>query len=130
MRRVLGLIVVAMMMALAESYAEQPQGALIEFSQKIIELGELSQDDDVQIVRLGYKNVGDIPLVVTEVRTSCSCTEVSYKRGKVLPGESGVLTVTMDPSKAPEGSFYRVLQVISTSVSGIERITLKAEISK
>lgn len=130
MRRVLGLIVVAMMMALAESYAEQPQGALIEFSQKVIELGELSQDDDVQIVRLSYKNVGDIPLVVTEVRTSCSCTEVNYKRGKVLPGESGVLTVTMDPSKAPEGSFYRVLQVISTSVSGIERITLKAEISK
>lgn len=130
MGRVRGLIVVAMLMIFVDGFATQPQGAIIEFSQKVIDLGELSQDDDTQIVRLSYKNVGDIPLVVTEVRTSCSCTEVSYKRGKVLPGESGVLTITMDPSKAPEGSFYRVLQVISTSVSGIERITLTAEISK
>ena len=130
MRRLLCLALMSLCLPLAYGFTDAPEGADIEFQSKVIDLGTLSRQDDKQIVRLPFSNSGDLPLVVVEVRTSCSCTEVSYKRGKVLPGESGVLTITMDPSKAPEGSFYRVLQVISTSVSGIERITLTAEISK
>lgn len=108
--------------------AQEPTGAQIEFSTKVVDLGTLSRDDDKQMVRLQYTNVGDIPLVVTEVRTSCSCTTVQHDRKKVLPGERGVLNITMDPAKAPEGSFYRVLQVYSTATNGTQHITLKAEI--
>ena len=108
--------------------AHEPQGAQIEFMTKVVDLGRLSRDDDKQMVRLQYTNVGDIPLVVTEVHTSCSCTTVQHDRKKVLPGERGVLNITMDPSKAPEGSFYRVLQVYSTAINGTQHITLKAEI--
>ena len=43
-------------------------------------------------------------------------------------GERGTITVTMNPSSAPIGSFYRVIQVFSTAVSGTQHITLKAEI--
>lgn len=110
--------------------AESPEGADIEFQTKVVDLGTLSQDDDKQLVRLTYTNTGDVPLVVTEVRTSCSCTTVRYDRGKVLPGERGVLNITMEPAKAPVGSFYRVLQVYSTAKSGVQHITLKAEIEK
>ena len=117
-----------MLCGISELRAEQPEGASIEFSTKVIELGKLSQSDDKQIIRLTYKNIGDVPLVVLEVRTSCSCTDVQFKRDKVLPGERGVINITMDPSKAPVGSFSRVLQVVSTSTAGVERITLKAEI--
>lgn len=109
-------------------HAQEPTGAQIEFSTKVVDLGTLSRDDDKQMVRLQYTNVGDIPLVVTEVRTSCSCTTVQHDRKKVLPGERGVLNITMDPAKAPEGSFYRVLQVYSTATNGTQHITLKAEI--
>lgn len=108
--------------------AQEPTGAQIEFSTKVVDLGALSRDDDKQMVRLQYTNVGDIPLVVTEVRTSCSCTTVQHDRKKVLPGERGVINITMDPAKAPEGSFYRVLQVYSTATNGTQHITLKAEI--
>ena len=110
------------------AWAEQPKGAEIEFSTKVVDLGVLSRDDDKQMVRLAFTNTGDIPLVVTEVRTSCTCTTVQHDRKKVLPAERGMLTITMDPSKAPEGSFYRVLQVHSTAINGVQHITLKAEI--
>lgn len=111
-----------------ESGAQTPKGADIEFQTNVIDLGELSQEDDKQIVRLVYTNTGDVPLVVTEVRTSCSCTTVKHDRGKLLPGERAAITITMDPAKAPEGSFYRVLKVYSTASSGVKHITLKAEI--
>lgn len=130
MRRVLALIAVAVVIFGESLWAQSPEGADIAFQTKVVDLGTLWQDDDKQIVRLKYTNTGDVPLVVTEVRTSCSCTTVRHDRGKVLPGESGVLNITMDPSKAPEGSFYRVLQVYSTAMSGVQHITLKAEIKK
>ncbi len=118
-------------MLLATSFvvqADEPKGAEIEFTTKIVDLGTLSRDDDKQIVRLSFTNTGDVPLVVTEVRTTCSCTTIQHDRKKVMPTERGVLTITMDPSKAPVGSFYRVLQVYSTATNGVQHITLKAEI--
>lgn len=108
--------------------ADSPKGAVIEFSTKVVDLGTLSRDDDKQIVRLSFTNSGDVPLVVTEVRTTCSCTTVQHDRRKVLPTERGVLNITMDPSKAPVGDFYRVLNVYSTATNGVQHITLKAEI--
>lgn len=130
MKRVFTLVIMAVVMLCGNLRAESPEGADIEFQTKLIDLGTLSQDDDKQMLRLVYTNTGDVPLVVTEVRTSCSCTTVRHDRGKVLPGERGVLNITMDPAKAPVGSFYRVLQVYSTAKSGVQHITLKAEIEK
>ncbi len=121
--------IVAMLLCIAtQSRAESPMGADIEFKTKLYDLGELSQGDAKQRVVVEYRNVGDVPLVVTEVRTSCSCTTVAYDRRKVMPGDVGQLIFTMDPSKAPVGSFYRVVQVFSTARSGVAYLTLKAEI--
>lgn len=109
-------------------YAQEPRGADIEFTTNVVELGELSRSDDKSYVRLSFLNTGDVPLVVTEVRTSCSCTTIKHDRKPIAPGEQGVLNITVDPSKAPVGNFYRVLQVYSTAISGVKNITLKAEI--
>lgn len=109
-------------------YAQEPRGADIEFTTNVVELGELSRSDDKSYVRLSFLNTGDVPLVVTEVRTSCSCTTIKHDRKPIAPCEQGVLNITVDPSKAPVGNFYRVLQVYSTAISGVKNITLKAEI--
>lgn len=122
------MLLLSILLLPIESGAQTPKGADIEFQTNVIDLGELSQEDDKQIVRLVYTNTGDVPLVVTEVRTSCSCTTVKHDRGKLLPGERAAITITMDPAKAPEGSFYRVLKVYSTASTGVKHITLKAEI--
>lgn len=108
--------------------AQRPEGADIEFASNVIDLGTLSQDDEPQVLRLTYTNTGDLPLVVTEVQTSCSCTTVQCDRKKVMPGERGSIAITMEPSKAPAGTFYRVLKVHSTARSGVKHLTLKAVI--
>lgn len=108
--------------------AQKPEGAEIKFASSVIDLGTLTQDDDPQVIRLSYANTGDLPLVVTEVQTSCACTTVQCDRKKVMPGERGSIVVTMDPAKAPDGTFYRVLKVYSTARSGVKHITIKAVI--
>ena len=116
------------LLTLGSASAQEPKGADIEFSQSVVELGTLSQSDDKQHIRLSFENSGEVPWVITEVRTRCSCTTVKYDRKPIPAGEQGVLNITIDPSKAPEGNFYRVLQVYSTAISGVKNITLKAKI--
>lgn len=127
-RGVLLLLTIATLLVSSRLYADEPKGADIEFTEKIIDLGVLAQDDDKQLLRVSFRSTGDVPLVITEVRTSCSCTTIKYNRKPVMPGEESVLNITVDPKKAPKGNFYRVLQVYSTAVSGVQNITLKAEI--
>ncbi|MBQ5737910.1 MAG: DUF1573 domain-containing protein [Alistipes sp.] len=116
------------MLTIATLSASAPEGAEIELSTAIIDLGTISQEDGKQMVRLSYTNTGDLPLVVTEVRTSCSCTTVDYERKKILPTERGTITITMNPAKAPKGQYLRVMQIFSTAKSGTKRVTIKAVI--
>ena len=127
-RGVLLLLSIATLLVSSPLYADEPKGADIELSEKIVDMGVLAQDDDKQLLRLSYRNTGDVPLVVPEVRTSCSCTTVKYNRKPVMSGEEGVINITVDPKKAPKGNFYRVLQVHSTAIGGVQNITLKAVI--
>ena len=109
-------------------HASEPKGADIELSTALIDLGTISQDDGKQLLRLSFTNTGDVPLVVTEVRTSCSCMSVDYKREKVMPGERGTKNITLNPAKAPKGQYLRVMQIYSTARSGVKRVTVKAQI--
>lgn len=120
------VLMVVAILATTTLYAQQPKGADIEFASNVIDLGTLTQDDEPQVLRVTYTNTGDLPLVVTEVQTSCSCTTVQCDRKKVMPGERGVIVITMNPAKAPVGNFYRVLKVHSTAQSGVKHLTLRA----
>ena len=121
-------IVLLAMFSVPMLSAQEPKGADIEFQSSVVDLGVVAQEGGKQMVRLSFTNTGDVPLVVTEVRTSCSCMSVSYERKRVEPSERGVITVTLDPSKAPKGQYYRVMQIFSTATSGVKRITVKAVI--
>ena len=119
-------IVLLAMLSVPMLGAQEPKGADIEFQSSVVDLGVVAQEGGKQMVRLSFTNTGDVPLGVSEVRTSCSCMSVSYERKRVEPSERGVITVTLDPSKAPKGQYYRVMQIFSTATSGVKRITVKA----
>ena len=41
-----------------------------------------------------FKNSGSDPLVITEVKTSCGCTQPTYPKEPIGPGQEGVVEVT------------------------------------
>ena len=127
LQRSLALLLVSLLAVVCVA-AQEPKGAEIEFQTTVVDFGAIPQDGGKQLMRLSFTNTGDVPLVVTEVRTSCSCMSVKYERKKIEPSERGVLTITLDPAKAPKGQYYRVMQVFSTATSGLKRITVKAVI--
>ena len=127
LHRTFAMLLLALL-SVVSATAQEPKGADIEFQTTVVDFGSIEQDGGKQMMRLSFTNTGDVPLVVTEVRTSCSCMSVKYERKKIEPSERGVLTITLDPAKALKGKYYRVMQVFSTAKSGTKRITVKAVI--
>ncbi len=61
------------------------------------ELGEVPQ----QIIELTYtvRNEGKSDLQILKISASCDCTKAVMDRDKIAPGQSTVLTVTLDPTE-------------------------------
>lgn len=75
------------------------------------------------------KNWSDEDLLLTKVRTGCSCTTVDYTQTPIPPKKGGIIRVTYDAQK--EGEFYRVITV-STSLDPTQPVALilKGKVAK
>ena len=64
------------------------------------------------------------PLVIVRAQTTCSCLKVSHSKRPLAPGETAVIRVVYEPHKNEPGTFSKVIQIYSNSVSGRELITV------
>ncbi len=56
-----------------------------------------------------FKNTGDAPLLVDNVRSVCGCTATEWTETPILPGEEGFVKVVFDARK--QGYFYKKVTV-------------------
>lgn len=68
-----------------------------------------------------FYNTGNEPLVITRVKSGCSCTVAKYTKDTILPGGRGEITARYNTKKP--GRFDRELTVYSNS--GGKTITTK-----
>ena len=62
------------------------------------DFGQIFQGETVQH-EFNFTNVGDEPLLVTKVRSSCGCTAALASSSRLQPGESGQITATFDSTR-------------------------------
>ncbi len=65
---------------------------MILVEDSIFNFGEIKEGDKVSHTYT-VKNVGDKPLYIANVATSCGCTAPEYPKESILPGESGAVTL-------------------------------------
>ncbi|MBK9012937.1 MAG: DUF1573 domain-containing protein [Saprospiraceae bacterium] len=56
-----------------------------------------------------FKNTGDAPLLIDNVRSICGCTATEWSETPILPGKEGFIKVVFDARKA--GYFYKKITV-------------------
>lgn len=78
----------------------------MRFTRNRIETGRIGEDDGPKSYSFEWQNVGDKPLVVTRVTTTCGCAVPTWNKQPVKPGQKGDITVTYHPKGHP-GSFAR-----------------------
>ena len=57
-----------------------------------------------------YTNTGDVPLLIKNVQTTCGCTEATWEKSPLLPGQSGEIKVEFTGES--EGRFVKTIYVV------------------
>lgn len=80
-----------------------------------IDLGDVEEADGVVERVVEWENRGTKPIVITRIKSSCSCLAVTTQRTTVNPSERGRLTLRFNPTERLGGVSYRVLIYSSLS---------------
>ncbi|MFV0566022.1 MAG: DUF1573 domain-containing protein [Flavobacteriaceae bacterium] len=100
----------------------------IEFEEKEHDFGEIIKGTKVETT-FKYKNTGEAPLVITNIKPTCGCTvPENWSREPLLPGQTGEFTVTFNGSGTNKVS--KTIIVSSNTESGTEEIKITAFIKE
>ena len=91
-------------------------GEMMLFMQTVVDVGTISEESAPREYEFHWTNVGEVPVTVLKVTTTCGCAVPSFDSRKVNPGEQSSLTVTYHPKGHP-GTFDRRIFVY-TDLSG------------
>jgi hypothetical protein len=73
-----------------------------------------------------FTNVGDEPLIISKVETSCGCTVPEYTQTPVKKGETGVVKVTFSPAGAAL-PFSKIVTITSNAKTSTKVLYIKGE---
>ena len=74
--------------------------------------------------RIFAKNIGIIPLIVSTVVASCNCTQVSFDKKVVLPGDSLEIELTIE---SKDKFSWAALTVVGNVPGGQKTVFIKAK---
>ncbi|NMH86316.1 DUF1573 domain-containing protein [Flavivirga algicola] len=97
---------------------------VIEFDKKEHDFGEIESKTKVTTV-FNYKNTGDAPLVITDIKSTCGCTvPQDWSREPLEPGASGKFSVQFNGSGTNKVS--KTITVTANTEKGSETVKITA----
>lgn len=68
------------------------------FTQNIFDFGEIKNNKEYQF-HFNYRNPESYPLIINDVKPTCGCTVVDWKKSPLAPGATSSLTVKLTPDQ-------------------------------
>jgi len=111
MKKILMVCVVIIGFAFTAS-AQDSQKAEFKFNEEKHDFGNIPQGTPVTTM-FEFTNIGQEPLILTEVRPTCGCTIADYTKTPVKSGEKGIIKITYNAYNP--GAFNKVIIVTSNA---------------
>jgi hypothetical protein len=99
--------------------------AEFKFEKETHDFGKIPQGKPVN-VEFKFTNIGDEPLIISNIESVCGCTVPKYTSTPVLKGQSGSITVTYNA--AAIAPFSKGLTIKSNAKTPIKVIYIKGEV--
>jgi hypothetical protein len=96
--------------------------ARISFKETVHDFGTIAQGEKVSYT-FDYTNTGAVPLVLSNVQTTCGCTASQWSRTPLAPGKTGKLSASFD-SKGKVGRQNKVITIFSNAANAEERVRI------
>ncbi|MDR3272547.1 MAG: DUF1573 domain-containing protein [Flavobacteriaceae bacterium] len=98
----------------------------ISFENVTIDYGTVKKGENGKKV-FEFTNTGNLPLIISNVKTSCGCTVPSWTKTPILPDKKGNITVQYDTKIT--GKFSKSIEVFSNDPKAARKVlTIKGEI--
>ncbi|MDB2384927.1 DUF1573 domain-containing protein [Polaribacter sp.] len=98
-----------------------------KFEEETIDYGKITKGANGKKTFV-FTNIGDAPLVIEKVQSSCGCTVPKKPEKPVMPGENGEIEVSYDTNRL--GGFSKVLTIYSNAKSTRKLLKIKGYVAK
>nr|WP_298931199.1 DUF1573 domain-containing protein [uncultured Allomuricauda sp.] len=103
----------------------QESTAKIEFKSETVDYGEIAKGSDgVRVFE--FTNTGSIPLVISNVKSSCGCTIPKKPEEPILPGKTGQIQVKYDTKRV--GPIRKAITVTSNADTPTKVLKIKGNV--
>lgn len=99
---------------------QQVANAKISFEKDIHNFDTINIDASKCSCTFIFTNTGTAPLIINDVISSCGCTVPEWSKKPTLPGKSGSISVSYNPSKP--GSFTKTILIKSNATNQQRKI--------
>lgn len=89
-------------------------GPKIVFAEQVHNYGTIQKGADGNCT-FTFTNMGDEPLIISNVRASCGCTTPKYTQKPVMPGKTGEIGVRYNTNNI--GNFKKTVTVTSNAIN-------------
>ncbi|MFB6343790.1 DUF1573 domain-containing protein [Saccharicrinis sp. FJH62] len=111
------------------SLVAQTLSPKIAFSETDHDLGNIKEDGGKVETVFEFRNLGQEPLMIKNVTSSCGCTTPTYSKEPILPGKSGQIRAVFDPMNRP-GKVLKHVTVYTNASAEPVVLTLTGNVEK
>ena len=103
----------------------QSKPAEFKFEKETHDFGKVPMGAPVS-VDFKFTNVGEEPLILTKVESTCGCTVPNYTQTPIAKGQTGTIKVTYSPSGTPL-PFSKSITITSNAKTTTKVLYIKGE---
>ena len=119
------IVLLTFVLGVSVAAIAQNKPAEFKFEKESHDFGKIPLTKPVS-VEFKFTNIGDEPLIITKVETTCGCTVPTYTKTPIKKGGAGVISVTYTPAGSPL-PFSKSITITSTSKTPTKVLYIKGE---
>ena len=96
-----------------------------KFETEVVNYGEIARNSDGKRV-FKFINIGNSPLIITNVKGSCGCTVPTSPKEPIMPGAQGEIEVKYATNRI--GPFSKTVTITSNASEATKVITIKGKV--
>lgn len=123
MKKILALSI--FLLSAVVTMAQSPAAPEFKFDKETHDFGKIPQNQPVN-AKFEFTNVGDEPLIISDVKPTCGCTIADFTKTPVEKGKKGTISLTFNA--AVVASFSKAVTVKSNSKTPEKLLYIKGEV--
>jgi len=93
----------------------------------VYDAGDVARGEVVEAI-FKLKNTGTYPLVIGEVKGSCSCTVADKPEDPIKPGGEGVIKAKVTTKAASPGTLSKTVNIMANTEPSLTQVIVKAQV--